>query len=49
MKLQCQDLEGFGDKDLKQYFKCLFIFERERQRERQNMSRGGAEREGDRI
>ena len=27
------------------FFKCLFIFERER--DRQTMSRGGAERDGD--
>ena len=29
----------------KKYFKCLFIFERERQTDRESVSRGGAERE----
>ena len=29
------------------FFKCLFIFERERQTDRQSMSGGGVEREGD--
>ena len=33
--------------ELKKIFFSIFIFERERQRERQSVSRGGAEREGD--